>query len=229
MEQLPDYMRVCYLALINTTNEVAHEVVKKHGINVLPHLTKSWSDLCKSYLREARWYYSGYKPSLEEYMDNAWVSIAVPMVLVHALFLVTNPITKEALESISNYPDIIRRSATIFRLTDDLGTSSDELKRGDVPKSIQCYMNEKGASEEEAREHIRCLIKETWEFMNTAEKESCLFSETFVGIAKNIARTAHCMYLNGDGHGIQNTDVKSSITNILFHPIAIPNVALLPK
>lgn len=41
MEQLPDYMRVCYLALINTTNEVAHEVVKKHGINVLPHLTKS--------------------------------------------------------------------------------------------------------------------------------------------------------------------------------------------
>ncbi|PHT31947.1 (-)-camphene/tricyclene synthase, chloroplastic [Capsicum baccatum] len=100
MEQLPDYMRVCYLALINTTNEVAHE----------------WSDLCKSYLREARWYYSGYKPSLEEYMDNAWVSIAVPMVLVHALFLVTNPITKEALESISNYPDIIRRSATIFRL-----------------------------------------------------------------------------------------------------------------
>ncbi|KAM3219798.1 hypothetical protein P3L10_024329 [Capsicum annuum] len=65
--------------------------------------------------------------------------------------------------------------------------------------------------------------------MNTAEKESCLFSETFVGIAKNIARTAHCMYLNGDGHGIQNTDVKSSITNILFHPIAIPNAALLPK
>ncbi|KAH0727258.1 hypothetical protein KY284_003123 [Solanum tuberosum] len=41
MEDLPDYMIVCYLALINTTNEVAYEVLKKHNINVLPYLTKS--------------------------------------------------------------------------------------------------------------------------------------------------------------------------------------------
>ncbi|XP_049351825.1 (R)-linalool synthase TPS5, chloroplastic-like [Solanum verrucosum] len=222
MENLPDYMKVCYLALINTTNEVAYEVLKKHDINVLPYLTKSWTDLCKSYLQEARWYYNGYKPSLEEYIDNGWISIAVPMVLVHALFLVTNQINKEALDSLTNYHNIIRWSATIFRFNDDLGTSSDELKRGDVPKSIQCYMNEKGVSEEEAREHIRFLIKETWELMNSsAHKENSLFSETFIEIAKNIARTAHCMYLKGDSHGIQNTDIKSSISNILFHPIII--------
>ncbi|KAG5625401.1 hypothetical protein H5410_010619 [Solanum commersonii] len=215
MENLPDYMKVCYLALINTTNEVAYEIYANHTY------------------QEARWYYNGYKPSLEEYIDNGWISIAVPMVLVHALFLVTNQITKEALDSLTNYPDIIRWSATIFRFNDDLGTSLDELKRGDIPKSIQCYMNEKGVSEEEAREHIRFLIKETWELMNSsAHKENSLFSETFVEIAKNIARTAHCMYLKGDSHGIQNTDIKSSISNILFHPITmeyIPNVPLLLK
>lgn len=105
------------------------------------------------------------------------------------------------------------------------------MKRGDVPKSIQCYMNEKGnVSEEETREHIRFLIKETWELMNSAEKENSLFCETFIGIAKNIARTAHCMYLKGDSHGIQNTDVKSSISKILFDPVTIPNkVPLLSK
>ena len=57
-------------------------------------------------------------------MDNARISIAVPMILVHVLVLVTNQITKEALESLTNYPDIIRWSTTIFRLNDDLGTSS---------------------------------------------------------------------------------------------------------
>ncbi|XP_075104669.1 (-)-camphene/tricyclene synthase, chloroplastic-like [Nicotiana tabacum] len=178
-----------------------------------------WADLCKSFIREARWYYSGYVPTLKEYMDNAWISIAVPMVLVHAFFLVTNPVPKEALESSSKYPDLIRCSATIFRLADDLATSSDELKRGDVPKSIQCYMNEKGASEEEAREQIRLCIKETWERMNTAQRENSLFSETFVEITKSIARTAHCMYLHGDGHGIQNGEVKNSTSKILFEPI----------
>ncbi|XP_016512603.2 (-)-camphene/tricyclene synthase, chloroplastic-like isoform X2 [Nicotiana tabacum] len=223
MEQLPEYMKVMYLALFNTINEMAYEVLKEQGINILPYLSKSWADLCKAYLREARWYYNGHKPTLQEYMDNAWISISIPMILIHAFFLVTNPITKEELESLSKYPDIIRWSSTIFRFVDDLGTSSDELKRGDVPKSIQCYINEKGVSEEEARERIQHLIKETWEMMNKAQRENLLFSRIFVEIAKNIARTAQCMYLHGDGHGIQNAEIKNSISKILFEHITVPN------
>ncbi|KAK6779755.1 hypothetical protein RDI58_021939 [Solanum bulbocastanum] len=65
------------------------------------------------------------------------------MILVHSLFLVTNPITKEVLDSLTNCSHIIRWSATIIRwsatiirLNDDLWTFSDEMKRGDVPNSI---------------------------------------------------------------------------------------------
>nr|XP_016512604.1 PREDICTED: (-)-camphene/tricyclene synthase, chloroplastic-like isoform X2 [Nicotiana tabacum] len=140
MEQLPEYMKVMYLALFNTINEMAYEVLKEQGINILPYLSKS-----------------------------------------------------------------------------------DELKRGDVPKSIQCYINEKGVSEEEARERIQHLIKETWEMMNKAQRENLLFSRIFVEIAKNIARTAQCMYLHGDGHGIQNAEIKNSISKILFEHITVPN------
>ncbi|KAH0635813.1 hypothetical protein KY289_035728 [Solanum tuberosum] len=178
MNELPDYMKICYLALFNTTTEIAYEVLKEQGINAMPYLTKSWADLCKSYLREARWYYSGYKPSLEEYMDNGLITIAAPMILVHSLFLVTNPITKEVLDSLTNCSDIIRWSATIIRLNDDLGTSSDEMKRGDVPKSIQCYMNEKGGSEEDARKHINFMIKETWKMINNSGNCASPSSET---------------------------------------------------
>nr|XP_016439127.1 PREDICTED: (-)-camphene/tricyclene synthase, chloroplastic-like [Nicotiana tabacum] len=226
MEQLPDYMKVMYLALFNTINEMAYEVLKEQDINVLPYLTKPWTELCKTYLQEARWFYNGHKPTLQEYMDNAWISISMPMILIHAFFSVTNPITKEELESISKYPDIIRWSATIIRLADDLGTSPYELKRGDVPKSIQCYINEKGVSEEEAREHIQFLIKETWEMLNRAQRENLLFSGTFVEVAKNIARTGQCMYLHGDWHGIQNADSENSISKILFEHITVPNPSL---
>ncbi|KAH0703221.1 hypothetical protein KY285_017499 [Solanum tuberosum] len=124
MEQLPDYMKICYLSLFNTTNEMAYHILKEQGINVLPYLTKQFADLCKTYLQEAKWYYNGYKPTLQEYMDNAWISIAVAVMLLHAFIFVSNPITIEALESLNKYPDIIRRSATISRFVDDLGTSS---------------------------------------------------------------------------------------------------------
>lgn len=40
MEQLPDYMKLCYLSLFNTTNEMAYHILKQQGINVLPYLTK---------------------------------------------------------------------------------------------------------------------------------------------------------------------------------------------
>lgn len=63
---------------------------------------------------------------MEEYMENAWISVGSPVMVVNAFFLVTNPITKETLEHLflNKYTDIIRWSATIIRLTDDLATTS---------------------------------------------------------------------------------------------------------
>lgn len=83
-----------------------------------------WADICKTYLQEAKWYYSGYTPTLQEYIQNAWISISAPVILVHAYFLVTKAITKEELDCLEEYPSIIRQSSIILRLADDLGTSS---------------------------------------------------------------------------------------------------------
>lgn len=82
-------------------------------------------------------------------------------------------------------------------------------------------MNEKGASEEEAIEHIEFLIQETWEAMNTAQSKNSPLSETFIEVAKNITKASHFMYLH--------SDVKSSISKILFEPIIISNVAFALK
>ncbi|KAL6327457.1 hypothetical protein AAG906_019770 [Vitis piasezkii] len=114
MEQLPQYMKICFLALYNFTNETAYDVLKEHDLNIISYLRKAWADLCKSYLVEAKWYHEGYMPSLQEYINNAWISIS-------------GPLTLEALGCLE-IRDIIRWSSMIFRLSDDLGTSSDELK-----------------------------------------------------------------------------------------------------
>ncbi|CAL5435427.1 unnamed protein product [Camellia sinensis] len=74
MEQLPDYMKICFLALFNSINEMAYDALKEQGLHIISHLKKV-----------------------------------------------------------------------------------DELQRGDVPKSIQCYMHETGASENDAREHMKIL------------------------------------------------------------------------
>ncbi|OAY36018.1 terpene synthase 10 [Manihot esculenta] len=223
VEQLPDYMKICYLSLHNTINEIAFDFLREQGIHIVPYLKRAWADQCKSYLLEARWYYNGYTPSLQEYIDNAWISIAGPVILVHAFFLVNSPISNDALKCLEEYSSIIRCSSMIFRFADDLGTSSDELKRGDVPKSIQCYMHETGASEKEARDHIRFLISETWKEMNEEKSTYSPFSETFISIAFNLARMAQCMYQHGDGHGIEDRETKDRVVSLLVQPIPCLN------
>ncbi|KAL5713068.1 hypothetical protein ACHQM5_015181 [Ranunculus cassubicifolius] len=221
IEELPYYMKILFLALYNTVNEIGYVTLKEQGFNITRYLRKLWTDLCKAYLVEAKWYYKRYTPTLEEYLSNAWVSISGPVILFHAYFLSKHVITKEALQSIEVYPDIICWSSMILRLANDLGTSPAELGRGDVPKSIQCYMHEKGCSEESARKHIRYLISETWKKMNKDRIDDSIFPQPFLEVAVNLSRMAQCMYQYGDGHGIQDRGTKDRVISMLVEPITL--------
>ncbi|KAL7098970.1 hypothetical protein ACP275_09G052700 [Erythranthe tilingii] len=208
IDKLPHYMQMCFLALNNFVDELSYNVLKQQRFLVIPHLRKSWADLCMAYLLEAKWYSKGYTPTLEEYINNAWISISAPVILSHAFFLVTNPINKEAVRSLYEYHNII------LRLANDIGTSPDEMKRGDVPKSIECYMNES----------VRCLIKETWKEMNEDLRviaDSPLFERDFVRSAVDLGRMAQYMYQHGDGHGIQFPQMKERIISLLFEPFCV--------
>lgn len=41
MDQLPDYMRICFLVLYNTVNEMALDVLKEQGLHIIKYLTKA--------------------------------------------------------------------------------------------------------------------------------------------------------------------------------------------
>lgn len=194
-------MRLCFLVLYNEINGIGCDILKHKNINVIPFLKKSWTDLCKAYLVEAKWYKRGYKPSLEEYMQNAWISTSVPAMLIHFYCVFSDQISIQILESLSEHrQNVVRCSATVLRLANDLATSPDELARGDVLKSVQCYMHETGASEEEARGHVQQMISDTWNEMNY-EAKIALLPRGFVEATVNLARMSQCIYQHGDGHG----------------------------
>ncbi|XP_057485573.1 (-)-alpha-terpineol synthase-like isoform X2 [Actinidia eriantha] len=180
MEYLPAYMKICFLALFNSINEMGYDTLKEQGVHIIPYLQKMWADLCKSYLVEAKWYYSRYTPSFEEYMNNAWISIS----------------------------------------------ASDEMERGDIPKSIQCYMLETGASEEDARKQMKYLIGEALKKMNEARVEDGpLFPRAFIGVVENLVRMTQCMYNNEDGHGGQGPESRDRVKSLLINPIPLEEKA----
>ncbi|KAF4380246.1 hypothetical protein F8388_024539 [Cannabis sativa] len=203
INELPEYMKMPYIVLHNTINEMVFEVLRDQHISInIQYLKKTWVDMCRGFLQEAKWYYSGYTPTLEEYIKNGWISVGAPVLIVHAYFSHANynhtvTSSKEIFECFEHgyYPAIIRHSAIILRLTNDLATSSEELKRGDAPTSIQCYMQEKKVSEEKAREHIKFLISEIWKEMNN---DVGLYPISLIEDATNFAKMGFFMYQHGD-------------------------------
>nr|AHI46572.1 monoterpene synthase [Zingiber montanum] len=220
MDKLPEYMKLCFFAIINLVHEEGYRVMKEKGLDIVPDLKKSWGDQCKSYFEEAKWFHHGQTPKLKEYMENGLVSIAGPIILSHA-YCVANDLTGEALKIFPSYHEITRSSSILFRLYDDMGTSTDELERGDVPKYVQCYMHEKGVSEEVARRETRELMRKCWRELNASLSWDSPLEEYIMNIQVNIPRTAQFFYQDGDGYGKAYGETKSQIILLFLEPIQI--------
>ncbi|KAL1537418.1 exo-alpha-bergamotene synthase-like [Salvia divinorum] len=220
LDSLPEYMKICFLALFNSVNELAYHILRDQGFNVISNLRKLWAELCGAYYLEARWFHSGYVPTTNEYLNTALISISGPLLMFYGYFT-TNTINKKELESLEQYPGIIRWPATVLRLADDLGTSSDEMKRGDVPKTMECYMKETGCSEEDARNHIKQLIDTALKRMN---KEILMENpiKNFGQTAMNLGRISLCMYQHGDGFGLPHSETKKNLVSLVVQPFPMP-------
>ncbi|KAK6144055.1 hypothetical protein DH2020_020875 [Rehmannia glutinosa] len=191
-EQLPEYMKICFLALFNTVNEMAYDVLRDQGFNIIPHSTYR-------YLVEAKWYYSGYKPSLNEFLGNGWVSSTGPLLIVHAYFCMTNPLKDKSLEDLQRHPEIMKWTSLVSRLADDLGTST-----------------------EDSRGYIKNLIGSTWNKINEDVLMNREYSRDFIETSINFARISQCMYQHGDGHGIPDRESKARILSLVIEPIPFP-------
>ena len=95
------------------------------------------------------------------------------------------------------------------------------MKRGDVLKSIQCYMKETGCSEEDARKHIKQLIDTTLQRMNKEilrENPIKNFGQT----AMHLGRISLCMYQHGDGFGLPHSKTKKNLVSLVVQSIPMP-------
>lgn len=213
LEGLPEYMKICFLGFYNTVNEMGYNTLTNKDSFVIPYVRKTWTEYCEANLNEARWFHNGYTPTLEEYLNNSRITVALPVIVLAAYFLDSNDFIGDALQN------VIHWSAMVLRLADDLGTSSAELARGDVPKAVECYMHETGVSEENARAYIKNLIIVAYKNI-TKERMTCKSPalQIFMECASNLGRMGQFTYERGDIFGAPDDLYKSHQMSLLFEP-----------
>ena len=89
---------------------------------------------------EAKWYNNGYTPSLDEYLDNGWVSGSGPILSLHAFFSVMDEAREETIDLLLNNDDLVRCTSLIIRLCNDLGTSTVIIQSQKTSPYIYIYI-----------------------------------------------------------------------------------------
>ncbi|KAI7734167.1 hypothetical protein M8C21_004646, partial [Ambrosia artemisiifolia] len=196
MEQLPEYMKICYMALYNTTNDICHVVHKNHGLSALPYLKKAWFDTIQAFMVEAEWVSRGNGPNLKDYIENGITTAGTYMALVHLFFLIGEGVTAENTSYLlHSYPRFFTDAGKILRLWDDLGTSKEEQERGDIASSVQLLMRENNiTSEEDGRKQILQLIQISWNELNEALVAPNIFPLSIITVALNMSRASQVVY-----------------------------------
>lgn len=96
-----------------------------------------------------------------------------------------------------------------------------EINSGDVSKSIQCYMKEQNVTEQVARDHIRCLIRNYWTKLNQELNTFSNFTEPFKHTLLGLPRAAQCFYQYREGFTEPDNETRDHINSVIIEPIPL--------
>ncbi|KAJ0102225.1 hypothetical protein Patl1_04448 [Pistacia atlantica] len=218
---LPEYMQVCYFALLDVVKEMEDNLVNEGRSYRVHYAKEAMKALVRAYFVEAIWFNTKYVPTFEEYLEISVMSSGYPMLSVQALVGLEEVATKEAFDWAISVPRILRSSALIARLVDDIHTYKVEEERGDAPSGVQCYMKDHNVSEEEACKKIKEMVDIAWKNINEEIQEPNHPPLPLLLPSLNLARMMEVLYQNGDCYTNSTGKTKKRIASVLVDPIPI--------
>ncbi|KAH6812453.1 hypothetical protein C2S51_026215 [Perilla frutescens var. frutescens] len=216
VDELPPYMRICYEALLGVYAEMEAEMTRQGKSYRIQYAKQEMIKLVTAYMEEAKWCYSKYIPTMEEYMKLGLISGAYMMLATTSLVGMEDvAITKRDFDWITNEPPILQAASIICRLKDDMVGHGVEQKI----TSVDCYMNENGCSKMEALSELSKRVEKAWKDLNEECLEPRAASMPILVRVVNLARVINLLYVGEDSYGNSSTKTKELIKSVLVDPI----------
>ncbi|XP_027923980.1 (-)-germacrene D synthase-like isoform X2 [Vigna unguiculata] len=213
---LPEYMKLCYKALLDIFEETEQEL-KKQGKEYFVKYSKSeMKRLAQAYLSESRWFHSNHTPTVEEYMEVATITSTYSL-LTTVSFLGMEDTTEEVLIWVTSHPKIIEAASVISRLMDDIVGTEFEHERGHVVSSVDCYMKQYNSSRQNALKELHKLVESAWKDINKECLNPTQVPMMFLIRVLNLARVMDVLYKEQDNYtnsgGVTKDYIKALLVN----------------
>ncbi|CAA7048213.1 unnamed protein product [Microthlaspi erraticum] len=168
MDGLPNYMKYVVKFVFDTFQEFERELGSELGGSYGVKATiEEFKIFVRANLLLAKWAAVGHLPSFDEYLDATGDEFAIYLTLTGILMAMDHNICKkEAYEWLKSRDKLVRAITIKSRVEDDMFGYEDDMSRGYVTGSINCYKKQYGVTEEEAFRKLREMIVDGDKMMN---------------------------------------------------------------
>ncbi|XP_050232952.1 ent-kaur-16-ene synthase, chloroplastic-like [Mercurialis annua] len=217
-----EQVKIIFSALEDMIKELDAIAFKYHGRSVEHHLVKIWYELLKSMMKEATWARENAIPSLDEYMENAYISFALgPICHVTTYFLgITLP--EEVMVGPQVY-DLFKHVSLVGRLLNDLKSFKREREQGKYNSvSLRVLHSQGSMTEKEAIEGVkRDIEKYRKELLRlSVQKEENSPPKPFRELFWNFSNVLHYFYMDNDGYSNPKNKMATDAKIVLWEPIS---------
>ncbi|XP_058100953.1 (-)-germacrene D synthase-like [Magnolia sinica] len=221
-EGLPDYMKACYLVLLNTVDEIESQMMPDEKFYRTNYIKREMKVLVQSYLDEAKWVNRRHVPKIEEHLHVSLLSCGFSLLIGVGYVGMGDVASKEVFDWLNTHPKFVMDLSIVCRLVDDIVGHHFEQEREHVASTVECYMKEHGVSEEEACTKLREMIAMGWKDINKACLRPTVIPLPLLLRGTNLPRVIEDLYIHGDGYTHSKHETKEKVIALLVDPVPIP-------
>nr|QWV53994.1 kaurene synthase-like 3 [Chamaecyparis formosensis] len=216
IDQLPEDMKIVFMGIYNTLTDISERVREVQGRDVLPYLRQQWLNLLLSFTKEREWMERSYSPSLDEYWENARVSIGMETTILTPIFSTGDRLPDEILQKLDFF-DLVNQTG---RIMNDARTFQRERDRGESASFVDCYINEHpGCGEEEALNYMERMNEDALTELNYHFLMRADIPRRYRTLLFNGARIVETVYRNEDSFLNAAEDLEGCIKKSLYEPL----------
>ncbi|KAG6685680.1 hypothetical protein I3842_12G124000 [Carya illinoinensis] len=221
IDQLPQYMKLIYKALLGVYEEIEEEMSKEGKFYHVYYTKEELKNQVQAYFVEAKWLNEKYVPTFEEYMNNTLVSCGYSVLTTLSFVGMRDTVTKEAFDWVFSHPRMVKAAEIINRLMNDISSNDFEQQRGHVVSGIECYMKQHGVSKQEVCEEFQRQNVNAGKDMNEELLKPTIVPMPLLVRVLNFARVIELLYKDEDAYTHLGRVLIEGVTSLLVDPVLL--------
>nr|QTW97448.1 KSL2 [Artemisia annua] len=215
-------VRVVFLALKDAVCWIGDTAFKWQGRDVTRHVIDLWLDLMNSMMREAIWTRDACVPTINEYMENAYVSFALGPIVIPVLYFIGPKLSEEVVQS-SEYQYLFKLMSTQGRLLNDIQGFKREFKEGKLNAvTLQMSHEKSGIVNDEVVKEMKILVKnQRRELMQLVlEAKGSIVPRACKDAFWNMCNVLNLFYSTDDG--FTGNAILDIVKGVIYEPVSHP-------